>query len=306
MSAIRPSWDAQRAAIARRLAEFGIASPEAEARWLTETASGHDGVEWLAISRGAPHDRAQAHLDAMVEQRVRGEPLQYVLGSWAFRELELMVDRRVLIPRPETEWVVEIALEEATRVGLRRGGRAALDGATRATVADLGTGSGAIALALARDLPDTLVWATDASADALSVAAANVAGCGATRVRLAEGSWFAALPRDLRGQLALVVSNPPYIAEHEVAELPTEVADHEPRGALVSGPTGLEAVEELVAEAPGWLAPGAALVVEIAPHQADAAVGRAREAGFIEVEVRDDLAGRARVLVARVRSERVG
>ena len=168
-------------------------------------------------------------------------------------------------------------------------------------IADLGTGSGAIAIALATELPDVLVWATDASPEALEVARANVAGCGQTRVRLSEGSWFAALPETLQGELALVVSNPPYIADHEVASLPDEVVGHEPRAALVSGPTGLEAIEELVSAAPRWLAPGASLVVEIAPHQSDAARVLAEAAGFVDVDVRDDLTGRPRVLVARSR-----
>jgi release factor glutamine methyltransferase len=294
----RPSWAIQRAAIARRLAEAGVASPDAEARWLIEAASGYEGIEFMAISERAPHANAQAHLDAMVERRLGGEPLQYALGSWAFRELDLLVDERVLIPRPETEWVVEIALEEAARVGLRRGGRAALDAATSAVIADLGTGSGAIALALAAELPDVLVWATDASVDALDVARANVAGCGATRVRLAEGSWFAALPDTVAGTLALVVANPPYIAGHELESLAPEVARYEPHAALVSGPTGLEAIEEITAAAPGWLAPDASLVIEIAPHQARSAAALATAAGFADVSVRDDLAGRPRVLVA--------
>jgi release factor glutamine methyltransferase len=299
MSATRPSWASQRASIARRLALAGVPSAEAEARWLVEAASGYEGIEWMAIADRPPHPNAQAHLDAMVERRVHGEPLQYALGSWAFRDLDLLVDERVLIPRPETEWVVEAALEEAVRVGLRRGGRAALDASTHAAVADLGTGSGAIALALAAELPDVMVWASDVSRDALDVARANVAGCGQTRVRLVEGSWFDALPDDLRGRLALVVANPPYIAEHEIESLPVEVVGYEPRDALVSGPTGLEAIEQLVREAPRWLATGASLVVEIAPHQSEAASAVATAAGFPDVVVRDDLVGRPRVLVAR-------
>jgi release factor glutamine methyltransferase len=295
---VSASWGGQRVAIARRLADAGIGSADAEARWLTETASGYEGGEWPAIAELVPPERAQSHLDAMVERRLHGEPLQYVLGSWGFRGLDLLVDRRVLIPRPETEWVVEVALDEATRFGLRRGGRAPIDGTTSAVVADLGTGSGAIALALAAELPDALVWATDASTDALDVARANVAGSGSPRVRLAAGSWFAALPDELRGALALVVANPPYIAEHEVAALPNEVAGHEPRAALVSGPTGLEAIEHLIVAAPDWLVPGAALVVEIAPHQAEHATARARAAGFDDVVVRSDLTSRPRVLVA--------
>jgi release factor glutamine methyltransferase len=300
VNADRPTWAVQRASIARRLATAGVPSPEAEARWLTEAASGYEGIEWLSISERVPHVNAQAHLDAMVERRVQGEPLQYALGAWAFRELDLLVDHRVLIPRPETEWVVEAALEEAVRFGLRRGGRGAVfDASTRAAVADLGTGSGAIALALAAELPDVLVWASDVSGDALEVARANVAGCGQTRVRLCEGSWFDALPEALQGELALVVANPPYIAEAELESLPSEVAAYEPRAALVSGPTGLEAIEALVGAAPCWLAAGASLVVEIAPHQSDTAIAFAEAAGFDEVLVRDDLVGRPRVLVAR-------
>lgn len=302
MSDSRPTWTNQRAAITRRLRDAGVVSPAAEARWLTETASGFARSDWLNISERIPNERAQAHLDSMLERRVRGEPLQYVLGSWEFRGLDLLVDRRVLIPRPETEWVVEVALDEAARFGLRRGGRATLDAPTGAVVADLGTGSGAIALALAAELPDTVVWATDASTDALTVASANVAGCAATRVRLAHGSWFAALPESLRDGLALIVANPPYIANSEFGSLPPEVANHEPRDALVSGPTGLEAIELLVRAAPQWLAPGASLVVEIAPHQSDAARAHAHAAGFADVLVREDLTGRPRALVATSRA----
>jgi release factor glutamine methyltransferase len=166
----------------------------------------------------------------------------------------------------------------------------------------LGTGSGALALALAAELPDAAVWATDTSTDALAVARANLAGAGtmAARVRLLTGSWFGALPDDLREGLRLVVTNPPYVAEHQLAGLPPEVRDFEPVGALVSGPTGLEAIEAITAGAPAWLEQPGALVCEIAPHQRDAAIERARTAGFDDVSVRLDLTGRDRVLVARL------
>jgi len=156
-------------------------------------------------------------------RRESGEPLQYVLGSWAFRSLELMVDPRVLIPRPETEQVVEVALGEIRRH-------------RRPVVADLGTGSGAIALSVVAEVAGAQVWATDTSEAALAVARANLAGLAgmaATRVRLARGSWFSALPAELRGRLSVVVSNPPYVADAEVASLPAEVAEWEPREALV-------------------------------------------------------------------------
>ncbi len=287
-----------------RLAAAGVEAADAEARWLTECASGYASAEWHDIERTEPLPRAARHLDAMVERRLSGEPLQYVLGAWSFRGLDLMVDHHVLIPRPETEWVVEIALREAERLGVRRRNAVRLgEREPTVVVADLGTGSGAIALALEAELPDALVWATDVSERALTVAAANVSGCGATRVRVASGDWFAALPSEVAGTLVLVVANPPYIAEHEVAELPSEVIEHEPRGALVSGPTGMEDVEVLLEEAPRWLTAGGVLVLEIAATRADESRAAAAGTGsYASIDVIDDLAGRPRVLVARVPS----
>jgi release factor glutamine methyltransferase len=231
-----------------------------------------------------------AFVEGMIERRRQGEPLQYVLGIWSFRRLELVVDRRVLIPRPETEVLVEVALAELHRLG-----------PVRPLAVDLGTGSGAIALSVALEVPQARVWGTDRSQDALAVARANLSGMGArvaTRVRLAAGHWFGALPAELRGQVDLVVANPPYIGETE--RLPPEVADWEPAGALVAGPGGLEAVAEILAGAPDWLRRPAVAVLEIAPHQAEAAVALARGEGFTEVDVRPDLTGRPRALVARV------
>jgi release factor glutamine methyltransferase len=298
------SWRTVRREVRDQLASAGIEAADAEARWLTECASGYAGAEWHDIERTEPLPRAARHLAAMMERRLAGEPLQYVLGAWSFRGLDLMVDHDVLIPRPETEWVVEIALREAEQLGLRRRRAVRLgEREPSVAVADLGTGSGAIALALEAELPDALVWATDVSERALRVAAANVSGCGATRVRIAHGDWFAALPAELAGTLVLVVANPPYIADHEVAELPNEVIAHEPRGALVSGPTGMEDVEALVAAAPRWLAPGGALVLEIAATRAqESRAAVMHTADYASVDVFDDLTGRPRVLVARVPS----
>ena len=298
----RQTWHATRDEVARQLAAGGIVTAETEARFLVEEVSGYGAEDWPAIADAAPPARALARLSPLVERRVGGEPLQYVLGSWSFRGLDLMVDRRVLIPRPETEQVVEVALEEAQRRGLRRVRRrrlALVDPEPTAAIADIGTGSGAIALALDAELPDVVVWATDVSPDALDVARANIAGCAATRVRTSMGSWFDALPETLRGQLEMVVSNPPYVAEGEVSGLPGEVADFEPRGALVSGPTGREALEFLLANAREWMVPGGTLVCELAPHQADAMVDQARAIEYADAFVRTDLAGRPRVLVAR-------
>lgn len=295
------TWRAARREVVERLSVAGIVTAEAEARFLVEHVSGCAAADWPTIADAQPSARALERLWPLVDRRIRGEPLQYVLGSWSFRGLDLMVDRRVLIPRPETEQVVEVALEEAVRRGLRRVRRhlTLVDVEASVAVADLGTGSGAIALALDAELPDVTVWATDANPDALDVARANVAGCAATRVRIAHGSWFEALPETLRGHLELVVSNPPYVAEHEVSSLPEEVLGFEPRDALVAGPTGYEALEHLLARARDWLVPDGVLVCELAPHQADAMRERAQRHGYVDVAVRMDLAGRQRVLVAR-------
>jgi release factor glutamine methyltransferase len=300
-----PSWRELLDGATRTLTDSGVRAASTEARWMLEEVSGSELSELLADGSDAAPVRAAARLDDMLARRVSGEPLQYVLGHWAFRDLDLIVDPRVLIPRPETEVVAEVALEEAVRLGTKRGPArtwtAARRSSTRSTVADLGTGSGALALTLAAELPETEVWATDASEDALAVARANLTGLGtsATRVRVASGSWYDALPPYLRGHLRLVVSNPPYVANAEMAALPDEVARYEPMDALVSGPTGLEAIERVLAGAPAWLEPNGAVVCEIAPHQAVDAVAIAFEHDFDEAFTRPDLAGRERVLVAR-------
>jgi release factor glutamine methyltransferase len=212
---VTTTWRALRAELVDELTRAGFEHASTEARFMVEQASGFDAAEWIDAADREPPARAEARVRQMLQRRSRGEPLQYVLGAWSFRGLDLMVDPRVLIPRPETEFVVEVALEEAQRVGLRRARRAitAFAPEPSVAVADLGTGSGAIALALEAELPDVEVWATDVSTDAIAVARANVAGCAAARVRVVEGSWFHALPIDQRGHLPLVVSNPPYVAE---------------------------------------------------------------------------------------------
>jgi len=267
-------------------AEVAARLPAVEARWLVEDLSGVDRSRW---TEAAPAD-APARLAPLVARRLAGEPLQYVLGRWSFRGLDLLVDPRVLIPRPETEIVAGAAIAEARR----RAGPC--------TVADLGTGSGAIALALAAEVPGAEVWATDASPAALEAARANLAAVpaeAASRVRLAQGMWYEALPARLRGRLRVIVSNPPYVTEAEFAALPPEVRDHEPAGALVAGPTGRECLEHLIAAGGRWLEPGGALVLEMAPGQAAALAGAATAAGYEAVAVHPDLAGRDRVLVAR-------
>jgi release factor glutamine methyltransferase len=229
--------------------------------------------------------RRVAHLDAMVARRAAGEPVQYVLGRWPFRTLDLMVDRRVLIPRAETEVVAGLVID---LVNARGGAR----------VADLGTGSGAIALSVAAECKHAQVWATDRSTDALDVARANCAGLGrrSAVVTLVEGSWFDALPAQLRGRLDVVVSNPPYVMADD--PLPPSVRDWEPVEALRAGPDGLDDLRVIIDGAADWLSSDGVLVCEIDPRQAESVADLARSHGFAAVEVVADLAGRARALVA--------
>jgi len=267
-----------------------IADPEA--LWLCEDASGFDGDDWHRHIDNAASQRGVARLDAMVARRQAGEPLQYVLGHWSFRTLDLAVDRRVLIPRPETEQVVEWALAELDALGGR-------DVATN--VVDLGTGSGAIALSIAVERRRANVWAVERSADAAAVARANTAGIGrdGTRVTVVESVWFTKLPARLRGRVDLIVSNPPYVSDGD--GLPPEVEGWEPLEALRSGADGLDDIRHIVASAPAWLTSEGTLVVEIAPSQAESVVGLAIEAGFVAAEVVVDLADRPRALIARMR-----
>ncbi len=271
-----------------RLTSAGVDDPEQELRWIAERASGLTAAEQVAALDDVVAARALRFVEEMVTRRANGEPLQYVLGRWAFRTLDLYVDRRVLIPRPETEVVTGLAIAELATLG--RPGLAV----------DLGTGSGAIALSLAAERwPDVEVWATDVSDEALAVARANLAGLGrrAANVRLAAGSWFDALPVDLRGRVDLVVSNPPYVPAG--APLPDEVARWEPHDALVPGPTGLEAIEAIAEAAPSWLLPTGALVLEIGEDQGAAVQRLVTSRGFADVVVHADLAGRDRAVVAR-------
>lgn len=277
-----------------RLTSAGVGNPRAEAVWLLEEVTGLDPAE-LALAAAQPATvRQVGRLNAMVARRLAGEPLQYVLGSWAFRRLDLATDARALIPRPETEMVVEVALGELDRV---------IDAGRRAPVAvDLGTGTGAIALSLVSERQRVQVVATDRSADALALARANLAGlgAGAERVRLVEGAWWEALDPSIKGSIDLVVSNPPYVPDD--APLPPVVEAWEPVGALRAGPDGLDDLRVIIGEAAHWLRPGGALVVEIGDEQGASVAALAGDAGLFDVAVHRDLSGRDRVLSARRRS----
>jgi release factor glutamine methyltransferase len=259
-----------------------------EARWLCEVATSLDGSEFEAALGQPATKRMVGHLDSMIERYLAGEPVQYVLGRWGFRHLDLAIDRRVLIPRPETELVAEVAISLAATVMPVR------------TVADLGTGSGAIGLSMAFELPiaGTQVWMTDNDEAALAVAGSNLAGIGrsATNVSLGHGSWFDALPVDLL--FNVIVSNPPYIAEGspDVAE---SVTEWEPAAALFSGSDGLDDIRKIVSSAERYLCDDGWLVLEIGADQGSTVTTLFRSVGFVDVEVRPDLAGLDRVAVGR-------
>jgi release factor glutamine methyltransferase len=255
------------------------------ARWLCETASGCDAQEFDSELDGLVSTRCALHLESMVRRVLAGEPAQYVMGRWAFRHLDLMVDARVLIPRPETELLVEHVLRfVSTRPAPH-------------LIADLGTGSGAIGLSLLHELPidSAEVWLTDVSTDALHVARANAAGIGrpAARARFAEGSWCDALPVDLRGRFTVLASNPPYISPDD-AEVQESVRAHEPHVALFSGDDGLRDISAIAEQAPQWLEPGGMLIVEMGHLQADAVRDIFAGHGLHNIETHVDLAGKPR------------
>lgn len=265
-----------------------LVGDDAHARWICETATATTPAEFAAISEQPATERAVAHLDAMVVRARAGEPIQYVLGSWGFRHLDLALDHRVLIPRPETELVAEVAIQLAAAAGPIR------------SVADLGTGSGAIGLAMATELPrhGTTVWITDASPAALDVARSNLAGIGvgAVNVTVSEGSWTDALPGDVG--FDVIVSNPPYVADAST-EIERLVSDWEPRGALFAGTDGLDDIRILIRDAPGHLRPGGWLVLEHGHDQGGAVRTLMEERGLVEVETRRDLAGLDRMSLGR-------
>lgn len=218
-----------------------------------------------------------ARLSSFVERRFAGEPLQYIRGRTEFYGREFLVDSRVLIPRPETELLVELAIDRAP---------------ARGRVLDVGTGSGCIAVTLSLERRDLSVHANDRSFDALRVAKQNSRRLQA-RVRLTQVDLLSAT----RGTFATIVSNPPYIPEADISSLQVEVRDHEPRSALTPGGDGLSAIRTLLSSARERLVPGGLLLMEIGFGQRDAVEKLAHEFGWTSVEFFDDLAGIPRVVM---------
>jgi release factor glutamine methyltransferase len=275
------------------LTERGVEHGRLDAEHLLAHALGATRLQ-LYLQFDRPLDVEElAAFKPLLLRRARREPLQYVTGRAAFRELDLAVDRRVLIPRPETEMLVEAVLEWA-RPGVRgRNPRGAnLDGI------DLGTGSGCIALSLLAEGPFRRVVATDASEEALDVAAANACRVGlAERLETRLGPlWDPLVPGE---RFDVVASNPPYVADAEAAQLEPEVRDWEPAAALFSGTHGLDVLDAIVAGAGQRLRPGGLLALEVGLGQAASVAGQVRAAGgFGEPRILRDLAGRPRIVLA--------
>jgi len=279
------TWAEQVVDVSRRLGS------SVEARWVCEEASGLSGAEFDEAANEPLTTAMAASVERIVARRLAGEPIQYALGRWAFRHLDVMVDPRVLIPRPETESVAERAIEAVRDCD-----------ASSVVVVDLGTGSGVIGLSVALECldRDVRVWLTDASGGALEVARANLAGIGraAAGVRIAHGDWWSALPDELRGGVHVAVANPPYVAIGD-PEVEASVIEHEPHDALFSGTDGLDDLRRILDDAAAWLAPGGVLVCEIGHRQREAVLGLADRSGLVDARVDVDLAGRDRVLSAR-------
>jgi release factor glutamine methyltransferase len=261
-----------------RLAETGVPSPRVDAELLVAHVLGVSRTGIYANGRVVSPAEAE-QLAALVARRAEREPLAYVLGEWGFRHLSLQVDHRVLVPRPETEVVVERCLE-------------LIAGLESPAVLDVGTGSGAIALSIADEHPGARVCAVDSSSDALAVAKDNVLHSGLERrVELAESDLLAGVT----GSFDLVVSNPPYVSPSERSGLEPEVRSFEPSVAVV----GFEVADRIAAEALPVLRPGGWVVLECGDGQAASLAARLRLLGYGRVTVSPDLTGVDRVVDGR-------
>ena len=258
------------------IAAAGSDSARLDAELLLSDATGWDRARLAAEPEVELPPGAAREFAAMVRRRVRREPVAYILGRKGFRRIELEVDRRALIPRPETELLVDVAIELQPR-----------------TVLDVGTGSGAVALAVADEVPAAEVTATDTSPEALDLARANAGRLGlAERVRFQEGG----VPPE---GFDLLLANLPYVSEAEWEGLAPEIREFEPRQALVAGPTGLEAIEGLVESIGGAGPRPAAIALEVGAEQADRVDELVRGLGYAIVERRPDLAGIERMVLGR-------
>jgi release factor glutamine methyltransferase len=261
-----------------RLAEARVPTPRVDAEFLVGHVVGLSRTQLTLYGERPLSDEEQTTLDRLVARRAAREPLQYVLGEWGFRRLSLAVDRRALVPRPETETVVERCL-------------VLLAGKERPRVLDVGTGSGAIALAVADEHEGAVVLGLDASEEALSLAREN-AGRTGLAIELRRHDLFDGLPD---GPWDLVVSNPPYVPREDLGALAAEVRDWEPHQAVI----GTGATEAIAAGARDVLVQGGALVLEVADGTAPRVCELLRGLGYREVRATTDLTGRDRVAEGR-------
>jgi release factor glutamine methyltransferase len=264
--------------VAHELAQSGVPSPRVDAEILVAHVLGRTRTQLYADSNGVP-DEKLGRLRSLVDRRRAREPLAYILGEWGFRGLTLKVDSRVLVPRPETEVLVERCL-------------ARLEPVAEPRVLEVGVGSGAIALAIAEEHQGSRVLAVERSPDALAAAAANFAGSTVDgRVLLRQGD----LLNGVSGSFDLVVSNPPYVAPADFGTLQPEIRLYEPRAALV----GVGVGAEIARAARNVLATGGWLVLECGDGQADELAAELEELGYRDVIRTPDLAGRPRVVEGR-------
>src|SRR5262249_27247198 len=251
---------------------------------------------YTRLHDSVPPGHAEAFRE-LVRRRARREPLQYITGVQEFWSLEFRVDPRVLIPRPEPEVIVETALRLLSQSAIRFGLDLPL--AMQAAILDVCTGSGCIAIALAKELPQAEIWATDISPDALAVASENARSHGVTeRIQFLQGDLFAAVTGE-EGRFDLIVANPPYVARSELTALQPEVRDWDPLVALEGGPDGLGFYRRLLREGPSYLRAGGWLVMEIGHGQGKAVMRLARERRELsDCRCVSDYAGRERVIIA--------
>lgn len=264
----------------------GDEHPRRSAEWLLSASTGLSRVELYAY-----HDRPlspdeRERYRTLVGKRAEGMPLQYVTGEMPFRHLVVHVEPGVFIPRPETEVLVDVVLEHVAAV-------------REPLVVDLCTGSGCIAVSVAREHPCARVWAVDASPQAVETARRNALHAGvAEGVQVVHGDLFDPLPQGLLGSVDFIASNPPYVPSADLPDLPPEVLGFEPHLALDGGPDGLDVFRRIARDALRWLAPGGGLAVELDTTRVAAAAEVLQE-GYEGVEVRKDLTGRDRLVYAR-------
>jgi release factor glutamine methyltransferase len=268
------------------LAAAGCETPRGDAQWIAAAAIGGTRTAVVAHPERELASAELRHFDEMVLRRSQREPLAYVLGTVVFRGLELEVGPGSLVPRPETEITAERAIVRARALG------------RRATVVDVGTGCGPIALSVAAEVPDARVFATEMSGAARGWCLRNLARTG-LRVTLLPGDLFEPLHPALGGAVDIVVSNPPYVAAADFDSLPVEVRRYEPRDALLGGGDGLDLVMRILEEVGRWLAVGGWLILEVGEEQAEKVAKLLEMVGYSEPVVTADLAGRPRVVEAR-------